>query len=447
MIYYANDRYNATLTATYTVGDTTLEVDRVPANTPTIVVVNLGTPSETIFEVTDKSANTLTGVRRLRGANVNLPIGSTVTCVNNEEFINQVANFSKFNVEHKDTGEHNNINAETLTLKEQSSQTNPPSEKYKLYVKSSDKKLYKLNPDGTEEKIGEIPDPLSVSTLKTDNIEEKTSGNKVNFLSDVKLKDLAIYDSQYNSILINRHNARIPFRFFDAISLFPSNSNFRILVDCSLSPSDLSNNNFDVNLYNTNYIIGHRFLYKVFLFNGSNSYISLNQSVTNFNTSNGLTIFVVVRYDSLSQSWSRVFDLGNGSSSNNIYLAHESTGDYLRYATFNNNVESNIKINGFWVVDNVYTIGIRHSAGTPGSMTTTELHYIKKSSSGSISSGYTTNNLYLPYGINRTNSWLGRSNWADGYFQGVISFFAVVDKDIGQDALVKFLTYLRQVYY
>lgn len=106
MIYYANDRYNATLTSGYTVGDTTLEVDRVPVNTPTIIVVNYGTASETIFEVADKSANTLTGVRRLRGANVNLPPGSSVTCLNNEEFINQVSSFAKFQVEHNTDGTH-----------------------------------------------------------------------------------------------------------------------------------------------------------------------------------------------------------------------------------------------------------------------------------------------------------------------------------------------------
>lgn len=88
-IYLANDKYNATLTQTYTVGDNTLYVDNVPNNVPTIVVAEYGTNNETIFAVTGKTSNALTGVVRLRGANVNLNIGAKITCVNNEEFINQ----------------------------------------------------------------------------------------------------------------------------------------------------------------------------------------------------------------------------------------------------------------------------------------------------------------------------------------------------------------------
>lgn len=88
-IYLANDKYNATLTQTYTVGDNTLYVDSVPNNVPTIVVAEYNTPNETVFAITGKTSNALTGVTRLRGANVNLNIGAKITCLNNEEFINQ----------------------------------------------------------------------------------------------------------------------------------------------------------------------------------------------------------------------------------------------------------------------------------------------------------------------------------------------------------------------
>jgi hypothetical protein len=88
-LYYANDKYNATLSQGYTVGDTTLYVNTVPTNVPTIVVVKKGTSDETVFTVTGKTSNSLTGVARLKGANVNIDTNAPVTCLNNAEFINQ----------------------------------------------------------------------------------------------------------------------------------------------------------------------------------------------------------------------------------------------------------------------------------------------------------------------------------------------------------------------
>lgn len=88
-MYLANDKYNSNLSQSYTVGDTTLYVDGVPTNVPTIVTVNKGEDNETTFSVTGKTSNSLTGVVRLKGANVNLDNGLPITCLNNEEFINQ----------------------------------------------------------------------------------------------------------------------------------------------------------------------------------------------------------------------------------------------------------------------------------------------------------------------------------------------------------------------
>lgn len=89
--YYANDKYNAVLTAGYSVGQTTLYVSAVPNHVPTIIVAAKGTDKETVFAVTDKTTNSLTGVSRLRGANVDLDAQTPLTCLNNEEFQNQYA--------------------------------------------------------------------------------------------------------------------------------------------------------------------------------------------------------------------------------------------------------------------------------------------------------------------------------------------------------------------
>jgi len=96
MIYEANDKFRATLRATWIASpaDTSLSVTSVPDNVPTIVTLGWETAYETTFSVTGKSGSTsadyaLTGVTRLRGANTNLPENTAVNCLNNEEFFNQ----------------------------------------------------------------------------------------------------------------------------------------------------------------------------------------------------------------------------------------------------------------------------------------------------------------------------------------------------------------------
>lgn len=94
--YFANDSYGATLRTTWIASpaDTTLAVTAIPTNVPTIITVGYGTDYETLFSVTgtsgtDSSNYSLTGVTRLRGANVNIPANTACNCLNHEEFFNQ----------------------------------------------------------------------------------------------------------------------------------------------------------------------------------------------------------------------------------------------------------------------------------------------------------------------------------------------------------------------
>lgn len=89
--YLANDKYAATLSSGYTAGATTLSVNVVPDNVPTLVCVAKGTVKETIFIATNTTLNSLTGVSRLKGYTGDLDAGMPVTCLNNAEFLNQYA--------------------------------------------------------------------------------------------------------------------------------------------------------------------------------------------------------------------------------------------------------------------------------------------------------------------------------------------------------------------
>ena len=95
-VYLANDKYRATLRSTWIAdpADATILVDAIPTNVPTIIVVGWKTIYETVFGVTATSGSNssdyaLTGVTRLKGVNINLPEGTAVNCLNNEEYFNQ----------------------------------------------------------------------------------------------------------------------------------------------------------------------------------------------------------------------------------------------------------------------------------------------------------------------------------------------------------------------
>lgn len=87
----ANNKYSASLVADYTVGDSTLSVNSLPTNFPTLITVARNTAKETRFIVTDGSGGILTGVSRFDGANENISAGVSVECMNDAEYINQLS--------------------------------------------------------------------------------------------------------------------------------------------------------------------------------------------------------------------------------------------------------------------------------------------------------------------------------------------------------------------
>jgi hypothetical protein len=94
--YLANDKYRGALRSTWIAAPpaSSLLVNAIPTNVPTIVVVGWGTDYETVFTVTGTSGTNssdyaLTGAVRVRGANTNIPELTPINCLNNEEFFNQ----------------------------------------------------------------------------------------------------------------------------------------------------------------------------------------------------------------------------------------------------------------------------------------------------------------------------------------------------------------------
>lgn len=95
MALLANDKYRATLRTVFIDGtDTVLNVTAIPTNLPTQVTVNWNTAFEAVFKVTGTSGTTsanyaLTGITKVKGYTGNQAEGSSVNCLNQEEFFNQ----------------------------------------------------------------------------------------------------------------------------------------------------------------------------------------------------------------------------------------------------------------------------------------------------------------------------------------------------------------------
>ena len=172
MIYKANDKYNASLRNTYLSGSSTIDVNAIPTNTPTIVVLGYGTEYEAVFSVTgtsgtDAATYALTGVTRLRGYSGNIPANTSVKCMNNEEFFNQYSQF---------------VNDGFLQLEEQATTPATPATGFvKLYV-GTDKKWHTVDENGTVATIGELSDSwIDIPSSSNITLDLSNATNKLKF--------------------------------------------------------------------------------------------------------------------------------------------------------------------------------------------------------------------------------------------------------------------------
>lgn len=143
-------------------------------------------------------------------------------------------------------------------------------------------------------------------------------------------------------------------------------------------------------------------------FDGVSGHISL--PAININYSQGFSLEVWVRYNSF-KNWSRIIDFANGAPSDNILLANPGTSNTLLFQIHRGTDAQNIQVANFlelgkWI----------HIAVTLEPSGNTKIY----KNGQLIQSG----TCHLPNSINRTNNYIGRSNWAaDAYFDGQMAEF------------------------
>ena len=183
---------------------------------------------------------------------------------------------------------------------------------------------------------------------------------------------------------------------------------------------------FDATLYNgasvsvADYKVGNSSLY---LNSASSQYV---QTPNYTPGSNGLTISTWYRSNG-SGNWGRIFDFGNGSASDNFLMSpnayNGSNYGNLGFSVFAGSIGNNFYISDINYNDNVW----RHVTWTltyasPGSSSSTWNIYLN----GVLKA--TTTNYYPSPSVTRTLSYIGKSNWADGYYNGYIDDFRIYNR-------------------
>lgn len=148
-------------------------------------------------------------------------------------------------------------------------------------------------------------------------------------------------------------------------------------------------------------------------FDGTDDYISLPGGFSEFD--NGMT-FTVWAYPTAVKNWARFLDLGQGQGNDNILLARESTTNTLIFQGWGGSADgsyvratSAIELNKW----QFFAVTIDTSGNV----------VIYKNGSA-VATGTST----WPWGVTRTNNYIGKSNWsADSYYQGYMDDIRVFD--------------------
>jgi hypothetical protein len=136
----------------------------------------------------------------------------------------------------------------------------------------------------------------------------------------------------------------------------------------------------------------------------------------------GVSSFVAANFNASTTSagFERIYDFGNGQSSDNIWLGREGTGANIGYESRNGGAiaqtyaTSNTLVSGS---NNIYEV-IQQA----GAVTTLSAVALYQAGTVQASGGTSGSTSYIPNTIARTVDYIGRSNWAvDDYFSGTMS--------------------------
>jgi hypothetical protein len=147
-------------------------------------------------------------------------------------------------------------------------------------------------------------------------------------------------------------------------------------------------------------------------FDGTDDYISCG--TLSFNFSQGITVEAVANFTNVG-AWQRIMDFGNGSASNNILFSRYGSTDNLFFEIYNGASSTFINTSGGIVQNQL----CHYVATVNGAMA-----YVYRNGVLINSGTFAT----VPTTVSRTNCYIGKSNWADEYFQGQIPITKIYNR-------------------
>ena len=158
---------------------------------------------------------------------------------------------------------------------------------------------------------------------------------------------------------------------------------------------------------------------QAFYFDGVNDYIDMGD----WENGGAMSFTFWARWDAFN-NYSRIVDLGNGSSSNNIIVANYQTGNNIFFSTYNNSSE--IKY---------FTQALTLGQWDYFAATIDDQGEMKVYRNGAFIGNKT--GAYVPNILTRTAQYIGRSNFTqDGYFKGAIDELKIYNKALSAEEIL-----------
>lgn len=192
---------------------------------------------------------------------------------------------------------------------------------------------------------------------------------------------------------------------------------------------DLSNNGYDATLMNFAYTTASGYN-NTLVFDGTDDYLDVADG---FSDLTGGFTYGVYAYPTSTNSWERYMDFGVGTT-NNILFARNSTTNNLSIQTFSGATAGNIITATGPIALNAWQYFV---------VTVDAAANVTMYKDGApIQTGTLT---YMPPVVTRTTNYIGKSNWADAYYKGNISWVVMYNRALTSTEINQVFNYMQSL--
>lgn len=166
-------------------------------------------------------------------------------------------------------------------------------------------------------------------------------------------------------------------------------------------------------------------------FNRTNStFLNAGTQTLNVSTNGGFTAMALIKYTGTAGGWERIFDFGNGQASSNIFLGRNGASQNYTFEMYNPSTSTLTTTTAPIIQDEWAIVACRY-------IKSSKLQIYKNNTlviESSIAVDYVNRTL--------TNTYIGRSNWADAYLNAHISKLFIYDRNLSDAEMIQLYNYM-----